>query len=296
MNQNTPKKPAAEVGAPPSSRFSGSQSVYTGKAVNFSKLAPNRESEPPIAQGIDLAGSPKVVFAVGRGRTGKTTLLRWITETSVARGGTPILADIDPSNASFSQYFSNIERPETDEPAGVVRWLQTLIEHCITEKQSAIVDLGGGDTTLRSLATEMPGLAEMMESEGVHPVAFHLLTTAPEDLTPTLTLAERGFAPKAQAFVFNEFSIEAGKTRGEAFQRLLSQPDFMELEKSGIVLWMPTLFAAEAIEARQCHFLAARDGKFPAGQPPLGPFDRNRLKVWLETMDRRFAGVSSWLP
>jgi hypothetical protein len=296
MSQDTQKTSPAEQTAPHSPSFSSSRSTYTGKAVNFSKLTPNRESEPPIAQGIDLAGQPKIVFAVGRGRTGKTTLLRWLTETSVSKGGTPILADIDPSNASFSQYFSNIERPETDEPAGVVRWLQTLIEHCIAEKQSAIIDLGGGDTTLRTLATEMPGLADMMENEGIHPVVFHLLTTAPEDLTPTLTLTERGFSPKAQAYVFNEFSIEAGKTRGEAFQRLMSQPDFMALKKAGIVLWMPTLFAAEAVEARQCHFFAARDGKVPAGQPPLGPFDRNRLRIWLETMDRRFAGIGSWIP
>jgi hypothetical protein len=296
MTKSTTKDAATETVAPSAATFSSSQRAYTGKALDFSKLAPNREAEPPIAQGIDLAGKPKVVFAVGRGRTGKTTLLRWITETSVAQGGSPILADIDPSNASFSQYFSNIERPETDEPAGVVRWLQTLIEHCISEKQSAIIDIGGGDTTLRSLATEMPGLSEMMENEGVHPVVFHLFTTAPEDLTPTLTLTDRGFAPKAQAFVFNEFSIEPGKTRGEAFQRLMSQPEFVTLEKTGIVLWMPTLFAADAVEARQSHFFAARDGNLPPGQPPLGPFDRNRLRIWLESMDRRFAGVSSWIP
>jgi len=30
--------------------------------------------EPPPAQGIDLTGRNKIIFAVGRGKTGKTTL------------------------------------------------------------------------------------------------------------------------------------------------------------------------------------------------------------------------------
>ena len=101
-------------------------------------------------------GLGALLFAAGRGKTGKTTLLRWIAETSFQRGSTPILADIDPSNASFSRYFDDVARPETDYPAGVARWLQQLIEHCVSEHQLAIVDLGGGDTTLRPLATEMP--------------------------------------------------------------------------------------------------------------------------------------------
>jgi hypothetical protein len=39
------------------------------------------------------------------------------------RGNKPILADIDPTNASFSRYFENVTRPDTDNPAGVAHWL-----------------------------------------------------------------------------------------------------------------------------------------------------------------------------
>ncbi|HUB13870.1 MAG TPA: hypothetical protein VMB34_18120, partial [Acetobacteraceae bacterium] len=74
-------------------------------------LAPRQEPEPPVAQGIDLSGKPKLVFAAGRGKTGKTTLLRWLTEKSLGAGGSVLLADIDPSNASFSAYFEDVSRP-----------------------------------------------------------------------------------------------------------------------------------------------------------------------------------------
>jgi hypothetical protein len=293
MPDTSSHQSAPKAEKPKFAPFKPGAKPFQGKEVDFGGLAPRTEPEPTIAQGVDLAGKTKIVFAAGRGKTGKTTLLRWTAETSFQRGSTPILADIDPSNATFSRYFDAVARPETDSPAGVARWLQQLIEHCVTEHQSAIVDLGGGDTTLRTLATEMPGLAAAMEASGVAPVMLYLLGTQAEDLTPALTLSARGFAPKAQALVLNEVAIDAGTTRVDAFGRLTSLPGFMELAKTSVPVWMPRLFSAEAIEARQCRFFDTRDGKVT---PPLGMFDAARLRAWLDAMDRRLAGISSWIP
>ena len=264
-----------------------------GKDIDLTGLAPQQEPEPVIEKGIDLSGKPKIVFAAGRGKTGKTTLLRWVAEMSADREGTAILADIDPTNANFSRYFDDVARPDTDNPAGVTRWLQALIEHCITERQSAIVDLGGGDTTLRTLAGEMPGLGAHIEAAGLALVMLYMVGTQPEDLTPALTLSERGFSAKAQALVLNEAAIDAGSTRNAAFTRVTATPSFLALSKSSVTVWMPKFFAAEAVESRQCRFLDARDGKI---ELPLGIFDAARLKAWLDAMNRRFAGVQSWIP
>ena len=261
--------------------------------ASVNDLAFQGEGEPAVEQGVDLTGQPKIVFAAGRGKTGKTTLLRWISEISLRRGASVILADVDPSNASYSLYFNEVARPGTDNPTGVVRWLQNLIEHCVNDKQSAIIDLGGGDTTLRTLATELPGLAQEMEQAGLSPVMLYLLGTQADDLAPALTLTARGFVPKAQSLVLNEFAVDAGQSRDEAFEWLLSAPGLAQLLDRSVRVWMPRLFAAEAIEARRCSFLNARDGKV---SPPLGMFDAARLRAWLDAMDRRFAGISSWIP
>ena len=273
--------------------YPGKEQRFVGKSRNIAQLTPRHEPEPEIQQGIDLAGKAKIVFAAGRGKTGKTTLLRWLTEMSVQSGSSPILADVDPSNATFSDYFSDVARPDTDNPAGVMIWLQDMIEHCITEKQSAIIDLGGGDTTLRSLATELPGLSSHIEASGMAVVMFHLVGTQPEDLVPAITLTDRGFKPKAQALVFNEFAIEAGSTRVKAFGRITASPSYETLLESSVLLWMPRLHAADAVESRQASFINARDGK---SDPPLGIFEAARVRVWLDAMERRFAGVRSWIP
>jgi hypothetical protein len=266
---------------------------FAGKDVDFGTLMPQAEPEPSVEAGVDLSGKAKILFAAGRGKTGKTTLLRWIAEMSQAQGGQAVLADIDPSNASFSRYFHDVARPSTDNPAAVTRWLQQLIEHCITHQQSAIVDLGGGDTTLRTLACEMPDLGAYIEAAGLAPVMLYLLGTQPEDLTPAITLQSRGFGTKAQALILNEVAIDQGFTRAEAFDRITRADGFVSLARSSVRVWMPRLHAADAIESRQCLFFEARDGK---ALPPLGVFERGRVRAWLYMMERRFTGISTWIP
>jgi hypothetical protein len=267
--------------------------VAATTAASLAKLGPPIQDAPPVEQGIDLSGKPKIVFAAGRGKTGKTTLLRWWQEVSIRRGGDAVLADVDPTNATFSQYFEGVQRPEVEDAAGVTAWLSDLIDHCITGHSSAVIDLGGGDTTLRALATEMPGLASEIEAAGLAPVMLYLIGTQPEDLTPAVTLAARGFQPKAQALVFNEFAIPPGQTRAQALQRLKLAPEYPELLDSSIALWMPKLNAANAVESRTAGFYAARDN---AVDPPVGLLDRTRIRAWLDQMERRFAGVASWIP
>ena len=250
--------------------------------------------EPPPAQGIDLTGRNKIIFAVGRGKTGKTTLLRWMAETALAAGRPFLMADIDPTNASFASYFEGVSRPDTDDPAGVNRWLQAFIEYAVKHQITAMIDLGGGDTTLRTLATEMPGFAQQIEEAGLVPVNFYLVGAQPDDLAPIATLAERGFSPRARAVVLNESTAELGLSRQQAFMRVVRNRVLLDQLRSGAInLWMPRLHAADAVESRRSTFAAARDGRTT---PPLGLFDRARVKSWLEAMDRQFQGVQSWMP
>jgi hypothetical protein len=250
--------------------------------------------EPPPAQGIDLTGQNKIIFAVGRGKTGKTTLLRWMAETALASGRPFLMADIDPTNASFASYFEGVSRPDTDDPAGVNRWLQAFIEYAVKHQTTAMIDLGGGDTTLRTLATEMPGFAQQIEEAGLVPVNFYLAGAQPDDLAPIATLAERGFNPRARAVVLNESTAEVGLSRQQAFMRVVRNRVLLDQLGSGAInLWMPRLHAADAVESRRSSFAAARDGQTT---PPLGIFDRSRVKSWLEAMDRQFHGVKSWMP
>ena len=204
------------------------------------------------------------------------------------------MADIDPTNPTFSTYFNGVSRPDTANQAALRDWLQEFMEFAIAGQHTAIIDLGGGDTILRTIAGEMPGFDAMIEEAGQSMVMFYLLGPHPEDLTPAATLAALGFKPRARAFVLNEGVAPTGQAREQAFARVLSANVYRDETAAGaLTLWMPRLHAADAVEARTASFVAARDGRT---EPPLGVFNRSRINHWMRAMDEQFAGVTSWMP
>ncbi len=251
-----------------------------------------------VVSGVNLDGVPKIIFAAGRGKTGKTTTLRWMAETSLVNGSQVLMGDIDPTNASFSTYFQGVHKPtEADNPVVTLKWLEQFIQHAIRHRMSAQIDLGGGDTTLRRLVAELPNLASMITEEGSAPVLLYMVGPQIDDLSPIATMAERGFHPEATAIVMNEAAIEPGMSRDAAFARIHRHSVFREaLTRGAIPIYMPKLLVADAIEARRMHFIDARDGGTGTGKAPLGAFDRARVRSWLDAMDRQFAGIRSWMP
>ena len=287
----TAEVPAFVFGAPD---LDGEPDVDIG-VPSFSK----RRAPDAVVEGVNLGGVRKVILLAGRGKTGKTTSIRWMAETALADGRPLLMGDLDPTNASFSTYFQGVHRPgDADSPAVALKWLEQFVSHAIRHRQTAVVDLGGGDTTLRRLVDELPGLTQMAADEGSAVVMFYSVGPQLDDLSPIATMEERGFQPEATAIVMNEAAIDPGLTREQAFARIHKHRVFREaVGRGAIPVWMPRLLVADAIEARRLHFLPTRDGAAgPDGKPTLGAFDRARLRSWLEAMERQFAGVRTWLP
>jgi hypothetical protein len=293
QDRNAQTKPAAEPRAV--APFVDSPTPPARPITDVGRFAPRRlEDDVEVQQGMDLAAHRKIIFVIGRGKTGKTTLLRWMAEKALAAGREFLMADIDPTNASFSSYFPDVSRPDGYDPAAVRAWLLRFINYAVEQNRTAIIDLGGGDTALRSLLEEMPTIFAEIEAAGLAPVAFYMSGPQPDDLAPIVTLSSHGFKPAARAIVFNEGLGEAGQQRVHAFAEVCTHPVVTEeLTEHALVLWMPRLFAAGAVENRRSTFADARDGKTEVS---LNMFDRTRVRAWLDAMDRRFAGVTSWLP
>jgi hypothetical protein len=248
---------------------------------------------------LDLTGKPKVWFIIGRGKTGKTTLLRFAAEEAAAAERRVLLADLDRSNATLASYFQDVQRPPGGDEAGVTAWMEKLLTFIMAEKATALIDLGGGDTTLRRLVSEVPDLVATLESAGVAAVAIYMLGPQPDDLAPLATLEASGFQPAATLLVLNEGLIETPVSREEAFARVLRHSAFKAAAGRGAeIVWMPRLLPAGEIEARRVLFGQAERGATREGrkQTPLGPFDQARVRAWLRSIRSEFAGVSSWMP
>jgi hypothetical protein len=119
--------------------------------------------------GIDLAGSPKLWFVIGPGRSGKTTLLRYVAETSLAAGAghEAMFVALDPGNRSLAGFLDGVLQPATNDAAANAKWLEQLIAHAMDTQASALIDLGGGDTSLGKLLAQLPDLVERLEEAGI---------------------------------------------------------------------------------------------------------------------------------
>jgi hypothetical protein len=287
--------PASRANAAPAFNFvAGDDSSPELDIPGGSKKTANPIEAMP---GVDLSDKRKIVFWIGRGKTGKTTGIRWSAEAAILAGTALLMADMDPTNDTFSQYIDNVARPpEAADPALSLKWLDKLLQHALQHGLSLLVDLGGGDTTLRRLVTQLPDLVEIFEAQGFAIVLFYTVGPQEEDLSPLATMEGLGFKPAATAIVLNEAMAEVGDPPLTAFARILRHSVFQAAVKRGAVpIWMPRLLPAQQVEIRRLHFRDAAAGEVGQGRSPLGPFDRSRVLNWLQAMDANFAGIRTWL-
>lgn len=273
---------------------------YSGPEMELS--TPGGMIASPIAaapaSGIDLTGKKKIIFWVGRGKTGKTTGIRWMAEMATTAGTPLLMADLDPTNDTFSKYLENVGRPsDASDPAISLKWLDKMLQYALQKKSSLLVDLGGGDTTLRRLVTQLPDLVEMFEAANFAIVLLHTVGPQEEDLSPLATLQNLNFNPTATAIILNEGLVDIGDIRETAFARITNHSAFRKaLSNRAVPVWMPKLLPAQQVEIRRMHFRDAANGDVGMMDTPLGVFDRSRLISWLDKMDANFAGIKSWLP
>ncbi len=277
---------------------------FTGEEELPVGLPPVAAAQPQVAKqatSLDLTGKAKIWFVVGAGRTGKTTLIRWAADVVVSQGGNAIYAAADPQNRSLVNYIDNVAQPPTNDATATSRWLEALLRHAMEEKASAMVDLGGGDTSLHKLLSTVPDLASALDDAGVAPVAVYTVGPRVDDLAALASFEAMGFQPAATVLVRNEGLADPLGDREDGFARVLRHSAYRAaVERGSVEIWMPRLDAAVAqeIEAKRLSFAQARDALSPEGRKvaSLGPFDRSRVRTWLTAMAADMAPIMSWLP
>ena len=202
---------------------------------------------------------------------------------------------------SLATWLEGVEQPPSSDGAQTARWLREFLSFLMTEKRhNAVLDFGGGDTSLAKLVNAAPGIAATLEDAGLAPIACYTLTPRLDDLAALDSLETAGFRPKATALIFNEGRVDTSMDRDDAFARVLRHTAVRNaLARGAVPLWMPRLEpdVMQEIEGKRLQFGQARDGQAPEGSSfgPIGGLERAMVARWLERMEEAHAAISTWL-
>jgi hypothetical protein len=238
------------------------------------------------ARTLDLKGKRKAWFFIGRGRIGKTTLARWCIEAMDERGGSALIAAADPTNRSLRTFIDDVAEPPSSDSNDVRDWLRGLLQHAMENDLNAMIDFGGGSTSLIDLLHEIPDLADVLSHGGIEPVAVHVIGPDIHDIVPLAAIEGEGFRPKATVLVLNE-----RHGRREKFEEVLQHPAFRDVVARGAqVIWMPLLTPdfAQLCDSRAWHYREVHK--------VAGPFITSAVHNWLRRMADAFEPITTWFP
>ncbi len=66
-----------------------------------------------------IDGEPRMIIAAGRGKVGKSTILRWAIEQNAEAGSSAVIADGDRTNPTLAAFFPQAIRPPSAEDMDV---------------------------------------------------------------------------------------------------------------------------------------------------------------------------------
>jgi hypothetical protein len=254
-------------------------------------------SASPAAEIGPNSEQPKLILPLGRGHNGKSFWARWLIDRAQTRGREIAVADADRTNPSLAAYFEGVLTPPSAEADDMERWFWAFCDRQAGQKFDAVIDLGGGDQVLKSLARRID-FSEFSTFFGIDLVAVHLLSPDLDDLAFLRDFeTDALFAPKATILVLNEGRADGRTSYDEAFKSVLGHEVFRAAAKRGArPVAMPRLPCASELAVRHLPLSAAESSHPRDGMPPLGPSFRMFIARWLRDMERNFASVAEWLP
>lgn len=252
---------------------------------------------------VDDIDSPQprhsFVMVGGRGKTGKSVLIRTLVELSAERGGVPIIGDIDRTNQSLSAFphlSPNIRRPSHADDIVITDWLTEQVNEQIDGAgNTLILDCGGGDQVGKFWVRDLE-LVPFLESHGVRPVVIHMLGGDADDLGYMRDLENVSkFQPKDTVIVLNEGVIH-GRSPAAAFAPLVEHAIFRAVVDRGArVMRLPRLGCMVDIDRLRVSFKDAATGAVVDGKARLGPIQRQMIALWMRDVSETLAPIVPWI-
>lgn len=241
----------------------------------------------PGPEAGEVGAAPRLLTATGRQRVGKTGFLNALAQIARARGADLDVINADPLNRSHSLSTFHADAATIGDSSleEQMLWLEDRLGEQVARRRDAVIDVGGGLSALHRVIQETP-LAEVMADEGVtFTLAFVVGTDAADLDYLDSVLNDLRFRPTHTLIVLNEGLVANGLNPRRAFEPVIRHRLVAEsVAYGGLPIFWPQLRTMPDVAARGLSYERYLSGApLPAGQAPIGPFDRARVRRWFET-------------
>jgi hypothetical protein len=252
---------------------------------------------------IEETGTERSVLAIrfGRGRTGGTTFLDFLVQRTRRAGRAVVIADGDPNNATLADLYPPGEpggaiRPRGSDIGDVMDWVTDVVSQMAADRSSMVLDMGAGDKVLEEHAKEM-SLRAFCENAGVRTLAVYSLGPTIDDFNHVMTIHEKGFfRAERSLFVLNESLVAAGKSAGGAFDFVIDDPRFKQIEGDVRAVMMPRLACMDVMRRERLTFQEAAEGQRGRSGRPMSLGHQFMVKTWINRMEENLSDLGAWLP
>lgn len=253
-------------------------------------------AEPVIEDEADAA-KPVLLVGLGRGRVGKSTVLRLLVERARNAGRDVIVADYDTRNPTLSASFADARSPLSGDPAVIKDGLGVLLNEMAERRRSLVLDLGGGDRALEEFGRDL-ALVEFCDAVGISPVAVHVVGPDLDDLRHVANIERTGhFRPERTLIVLNEALVRQGASTAGAFDALLGSPEWRALTERGAKpVVLRRLPCMGDLAWKGLGIFDAAAGRPGVDGAPLGPVGAFMVKQWLKAWEKEIEEWAGWMP
>ncbi|AOX18709.1 hypothetical protein A0U89_15495 (plasmid) [Kozakia baliensis] len=226
---------------------------------------------------------PVLLTVVGRQRTGKTTFLNALAETTALRGGKVEVWNTDMLNEtnSISRFHPDAQAPAYAGAADQALWLEHQITALLERPRDVLLDIGGGWTAFHEIVTTT-SIGRKLKKFGMRLIIAYMFGPDLADVDYLSGLQKsNAFNGNDSILIFNQGLIPPAASIHTAFRETLGSPSVRTAINSG-ASWamMPALSNMSKVLDSGLSFASYAEPQM--GKPVKGAnlFDHLRANRW----------------
>ncbi|WP_156465744.1 hypothetical protein [Methylobacterium sp. Leaf106] len=244
-----------------------------------------------------LRHESNMALVSGRGRIGKTGLLRGVASLALLAGRSIRLCDFDRSNASMSKYYPESKVLQTASQLPMEKKIEEVMMDFLEGNQGYGLDIGGNDKTFEKFLSE-GDISKLLDRHDKYITWLQVFSTDEEDVSYFRTAYDALSSHQRIRWVIclSYASAPDGDEVGR-FAPIREHPFINQvLDAGGEMFGIPKLAIHAEVVRLRLRYEDAIANKPGSEGLRIGEWSATRVEAWLDRLRTSVEPFKGWLP